>query len=334
MILTPSVRRQDEQQSNGVLYGAETIMGGPKRNVPLWRIQPRAASQAEMRSEAATVNTTVAELRKKVLMVAARTGNEQLAEAAKVAGSYNHGSVKLQSVAQVIESFSDILDSAPSLLDMASACSSKLRELQAPLIAAVGGAVPAAPPQLRAPPRLASLPAFSPALQPPAGQLSTKDVLQTLFNDVVDAALLFLLAQHNSPIGQLAFLEVEHGAVIDVVGRMFEAAKTRLRETVAANRTITRRSTTYSDANLRRGVLRLIQVHPRHSFPSITPHHARQTLGRPSADGRPSAHLCMLHCLRSMSSTSVRSSEARPRHWTTTYTWPKNSVPTRPSFGC
>ena len=103
----------DEQVQNGVLYGAETaetaetnvenIMGGKRARVKLWRLRPRGVSESELQQQAEGVDVTVAALRRKVLAVAAATGDEQLLARARVVGDYQPGQkdVRLRSLVQV-----------------------------------------------------------------------------------------------------------------------------------------------------------------------------------------------------------------------------------------
>lgn len=79
--------------------------GGAKHKVTLWRLQPRGETQAELRPQAAALDHTVAELRKKLLGVAALTGDERLTECAAVVGGYQscRGLVRPRSVVQVPE---------------------------------------------------------------------------------------------------------------------------------------------------------------------------------------------------------------------------------------
>ena len=264
----------DEQVQLGLLYGAETteaaganvenFAGGPRKNVQLWRLRPRGVSESELQQQADVVDVTVAALRRKALGVAAASGDEQLAALARVMGEYQPGLVRLRSMVQVVEAFNNIIDSGPTLWEMTSFISAALRAAEAPLIAALGGAAPAST-TARMPARLAALPPFSPALGAPVGpQLTTKEVVGSIFEAVSAKALPFLLNQRRGTAEQLNFLAAEQEALLEFICRQLERAGEQLLQSAAEQRGSKRRTSLTSDASLQRGVLRHLQVHVEH----------------------------------------------------------------------
>ena len=266
----------DEQVELGLLYGAETteaaeatvenITGGARKNVQLWRLRPRGVSESELQQQAEVVDETVAALRKKVLGVAAAAGNEQLAARARVVGEYQPGrkDVRLRTIVQVVEAFNNIIDSGPTLWEMGSFISAALRSAEAPLIAALGGAAPAST-TARVPTRLAALPPFSPALRAPAGpQLTTKEMIWSIFEAVFAKALPFLLDQRHGTAEQLVFLASEQEALLGFICQELERAREQLLQSAAEQRGSKRQTSLTSDASLRRGLLRHLQVHVVH----------------------------------------------------------------------